>query len=126
MRRMGMRREKLDDALMALHPGKVNAKEPPSLPLGIFHHEGPRFTGIQQFLRIEVAEQFDELRDQARPSRLMAGSQARAIIAVEVFVEEQVVLPQRIRLEFLHTSKYRTPARLVPQEDSFQPMGNFL
>ena len=38
--------------------------------------------------------------DQPRPSGLMAGADARAVIAVEVFVEQDEVAPVRVDLEY--------------------------
>src|SRR5271166_4669363 len=77
-------------------------------------------------MRVDTAEDLDQLRDHARPSGLVAGSEASAIIAVEIFVEQYVVSPQRIGLEFLRTSEHRSPAGLVPQKDTFQTIGNFV
>src|SRR5262245_42733569 len=47
----------------------------------------------------------------------MARAEARAVIAVEVFVEQDQVAPVRIGLEFLRATVDRTPALLVAQED---------
>src|SRR5215471_16899497 len=44
---------------------------------------------------------------------------------MEIFVEQHVILPVRICLEFLRTSVNRPPPRLVAQEDPSQSMGNF-
>jgi len=55
----------------------------------------------------------------------MAGCKARIVISMEVFVEQQVILPVRICLELLRASVNHPPARLIPQEDSGQPIDNF-
>ena len=53
----------------------------------------------------------------------MAGSQARAVVTVEVLEEEQVILPMGIGLELLCTSIHWPPARFIPQEDPLQTIG---
>ena len=47
-------------------------------------------TNLEKLWSVEVAEEFDELRDDTGPARLVAGSQARAIVTVEIFVEQEV------------------------------------
>src|SRR5262249_54800765 len=72
----------------------------------------------------EVAEEFDQLRDDTRPARLVAGAKACAIVTVEIFVEEDVIFPLRIGLKFLRPAVYRPPARPVAQKDPGEPMGD--
>src|SRR5258705_1996016 len=55
----------------------------------------------------------------------MAGSQARAVVAVEVLKEQQVVLPLGIGLELLRTSVHWPTAGFIPQEDPLQTIGYF-
>ena len=74
---------------------------------GFVFREGACLAGIQKLLRIHTTEQLDQFCDYAGPSGLVAGSQARAVIAVEVLVEQYVVFPQRIGLEFLRASEHR-------------------
>src|SRR3954447_3829877 len=50
----------------------------------------------------------DDPSDAPRPAGLMAGAHARAGVAVEVLVEQEVVPPQGIGLELLRTAEYRT------------------
>ena len=57
------------------------------LSLGSTLGEGACFASIEELLRIHVTEHLDQLRDHPGPSRLVAGSQARPVIAVEIFVE---------------------------------------
>ena len=64
----------------------------------------------QQLLSVEPSKEFDQFRNDTRPPGLMAGSQAGAIVAVEIFVEQQVVFPEWIRLEFLRSPVNRPPA----------------
>src|SRR5262249_1612993 len=75
------------------------------------------FTSLEKLRAVKVAEQFDQLRDDTSPARLMAGSEARAIVAVEIFVEQDVILPLRIRPKFLPASVHRPPARPISQKD---------
>src|SRR5271165_2796374 len=84
------------------------------------------FAGIQKLMRVNTTEDLDQLRDDAGPSGLMAGPQARTVIAVEIFVEQYVVPPQRIGLELLRASVNRPPAGFVPQEYPFQTIGYFV
>ena len=49
--------------------------------------------------RVKGAIVLDHARHQPRPARLMAGAKARAVIAVEILVEEDVIPPVRIGLE---------------------------
>jgi hypothetical protein len=46
----------------------------------------------------------------------MARAQARAIVAVEIFVEKNVIAEVRVALEFLGASESRPPAMFVTQE----------
>ncbi len=48
--------------------------------------------GRQELLRFEPAEDLDELGDNPGPAGLVAGPQARAGVAVDVLVEENVLL----------------------------------
>src|SRR5262245_38233571 len=52
----------------------------------------------------------DEIRDQSGPTSLVRGATATAIVAVEVFMEQDVVLEMRIGLKFLIGTEHRTPA----------------
>jgi hypothetical protein len=49
--------------------------------------------GIQKLMRNETTEKFEELRDHAGPSGLMACSETRAVIAMGVLVEQDAILP---------------------------------
>ena len=46
-----------------------------------------------------MAEEFDQLRDDTGPARLVAGSKARPIVTMEIFVEQDVIFPLRIGLK---------------------------
>ena len=70
-----------------------------SLPL-CRAHESAAFAGGQELHRVHVAKQLDHLGHQPGPACLVTGAKARAIVAVEVFVEQNVIPPVRPRLEF--------------------------
>src|SRR5271155_3881509 len=61
--------------------------------------KGGCFAGIQKLLGVEPTEKLDQLCDHAGPSGLMAGSEARSVIAMEVLEEQDVVLPLGVGLE---------------------------
>jgi hypothetical protein len=67
----------------------------------------------------------DHFPDKAGPTGLVTGSKARAVVSMEVFVEEDVVLPVRIGLEFLRTAVHGAAARLISQEYALQAIGDF-
>src|SRR5262245_16796589 len=75
------------------------------------------FTSLEKLRAVKVPEEFDQLRDDTGPARLVAGSEARAIVAVEIFIEQDVIFPLWIGLKFLRTSIHRPPARPVSQKD---------
>jgi hypothetical protein len=57
-----------------------------------------------------VAKIFDQGADDPRPSGLMARTDAGAVVAVEIFVKQQVIAPIGIALEFFHAAKHRPSA----------------
>src|SRR5437899_5386772 len=59
-----------------------------------------------------------QLCDEPRPAGLVAGPDARAVVAVEVFVEEDQVAPVRVTLKFLGPPVDGTAPVLVAEEDS--------
>src|SRR5437773_411577 len=59
----------------------------------------------------------DQLRDEPRPSRLVARAEAGAVVAVEVLVEEDEVAPVRVLLELLAAAVDRAAAVAPAQED---------
>src|SRR5215831_9169601 len=74
----------------------------------------------QQLLTIDVSEDFDQSGHQSRPTRLVAGSQAGPVVAMKVFVEERVVFPVGIGLEFRRSSEDRPSPRTVTKENPRQ------
>src|SRR4051812_36487537 len=73
----------------------------PSLSNGFPFCKCPCFTCIQKLLPLDTSEKLDQFCDHPGPTCLMTGPEARTIIAVEIFVEKNVVLPFRICLKFL-------------------------
>ena len=57
-----------------------------------------------------------QLRHEPGPTRLMAGADARTVVAVEVFVEQHQVAPVRIRLIARVAAVHRPLAVGIPQE----------
>src|SRR5271170_4265991 len=92
--------------------------------LGSFLRKGGGSTGLQNLFPVKASEKLDKLCDHSGPSCLVAGPQTRPVIAMEVFVEQDVVLPLGISLEPLRTSVHRPPAGFIPQEDRFQSMSD--
>src|SRR5271155_1537716 len=56
----------------------------------------------------------------------MASTESRTVVAVEVFVEQNVIAPMGIRLKFLGTTVHRPPSVLIAQKDSAKPAGYFV
>src|SRR5262249_47574323 len=68
----------------------------------------------------------NEPRDDSCPASLVAGADARAVIAVEVLVEQNEIAPVWVGLEFRGRAVDRALAGLVAQEDATQTPGNLL
>src|SRR4029079_14380178 len=83
-----------------------------------------RFPGLEPLLRVDAAEERDEERDEAGPSGLVARAKARAVVPVEVLVEQHVIPPVRVFLEFRRAAVHGPAAMLVPLEDTCQAVGN--
>ena len=66
----------------------------------------------------QVMELGDHVGDQRAPAGLMRGAQPAAGVAVEVFVEQDVVLEVRIGLELVVVAEDRAPPVLVAPEDA--------
>src|SRR5512135_963866 len=81
------------------------------------------FAKIQGTFGIQKAEELDGLGHEPGPAGLMAGAEPGSVVAVEVFVEEDVIAPVRIALKFLRAAVDGSPALLVAQEDPAQPVG---
>ena len=55
----------------------------------------PALSGLQESLGIEEAKNLDDLGQQSRPARLVAYTEPRPIVAVELLVKEDVIPPVR-------------------------------
>jgi hypothetical protein len=55
----------------------------------------------------------------------MTGTKAGPVIAMEIFIEQQMVPPMGIALELFGAAVHWTPASFVAQEDFGQPSGDF-
>src|SRR6185503_3534099 len=91
-------REVLDEVIHDRPPGTRTSPAPSCnanwtlvSPGGLLHRAAP--ADLERARRREVREDLHEPRDDAGPSGLMAGAEAGAVVAVEVFVEEDQVTP---------------------------------
>ena len=87
--------------------------------------EGRALPVRQQGFRIEFAKNFDQQGDDAGSTRLVAGADAGTVVAVEILVEEDVILPIRIFLELFGSSVNRAPAVPIPQENTGESSSDF-
>src|SRR5262245_19718029 len=71
-------------------------------------------------MRSQLAALLEELGDQPRPPRLVARTDARAVVAVEVLVERDQVAPVRVALEEFRSTVDGTTAVGAGQEQSAQ------
>src|SRR6266700_3683997 len=67
-----------------------------------------------------------QLRDEPGPSGLVRGANTAAGVAMEVFVEQDVITEVRIGLQPRMVSKLRPRAALVGKEDPGQPCCNLV
>jgi L-rhamnose isomerase len=67
-----------------------------------------------------------EFGDQAGPAGLMVGPQTRAVIAVEILVEQDIVAPVRVGLKFIYSAINRAASFAVLQKNASQAQGNQL
>ena len=67
----------------------------------------------------------DQFRHQGGPAGLVAGADAGAVVAVEVFMERDEVAPMGIVLEFFRAAEDRPAAMLVAQKYARQALRNF-
>src|SRR6185369_3327650 len=90
------------------------------------HHIDYRVQPLtEHILRLHRSENPDQAGDQSGPSGLVAGSQAGAVVAVEIFVEENQVAPVWIVLEFSGASVDGAAAYRGAQESADETIGDF-
>src|SRR6516225_10446188 len=81
---------------------------------------------VQKGFRVELTKNLDKQGDNTGPTRLVTGPDAGAIVAMEVLVEQEIVPPVRISLEFSGAAKNRPAAAPVLQEDAGQAIGDLV
>ena len=79
--------------------------------------------GLLSSVPARGATVFQQPRHQSGPTRLMAGPEPSAGVAVKVFVKEHQIAPVRIGGETLVRSVTDAPAMLIGSKDSRQPRG---
>src|SRR5689334_15328142 len=72
-----------------------------------------------------VVQTNEDLRDQSGPTRLMAGAAAAAGVAVEIFVEGNIVFPIRIVVEQLRITEHGPFSVCIAGENARDAMSNF-
>src|SRR5436189_6464909 len=75
---------------------------------------------------IKGAEQLNGLGYQPCPACLMACAEAGTVVAVEVFIKENVIAPIGIALKFLGPAIDRSSSLFIAQEDTAQAIRDLL
>src|SRR5437773_10573652 len=83
--------------------------------------EGGLVAAFEELLGRDGCKYMHGAGDDARPSRLVARAEAGPVVAVEVFVEQEIVAPVRVRVTPARSPLYGRPALAVPQEDAGHP-----
>src|SRR5438309_1850972 len=76
--------------------------------------------GTTTFTATAHATATDQVGHEGRPAGLVAGAEASTVVAVEVFVEEEVIAPVGVRLEQVVAAEDRATAALglVAEEEA--------
>src|SRR4029079_6443222 len=82
--------------------------------------------GLQQGLGVDTPKQVQQRCDQTRPSCLVAGAEAPAVVTVEVLVRQDQVAPMRVILELGRPAVHRPSPLGIAQERARQPADNLL
>ena len=77
---------------------------------------------FQEMLGVEEAKELEARRYEARPTCLMAGTQASAVVAMKVLVEEQVVALMGVGLERLGPPIDGSAAAFIAEKDACEPL----
>ena len=80
----------------------------------------------EALLGSRAAEHPDQFTHQPGPAGLVTGTEAGSVVAVEVLVEEEMVTPVGILLEFFGAAIYRPAPLIVSQEDPCEPLRDLL
>jgi hypothetical protein len=62
-----------------------------------------------------------QIGDEPGPTRLMAGAQPRAVVAMKILVEMEVIAPLWIALNFHPLAKDRPLSSVTAQENTHEP-----
>ncbi len=81
---------------------------------------------FQHPLGIEEAVKLDEFGNQSGPAGLVTSAEPCTVVSMEVFIEEDVVAPEGITLEFFGAAIDGSPTMLVAQEDPSEPVPDLL
>ena len=79
------------------------------------------FLPNSRLFRVLFTALLQQFCDQSRPAGLMAGSDAGAVVAVEVFVKQDVIAKVRISLELAVITENRTLSIFILQKYARQP-----
>src|SRR5258707_6277143 len=74
---------------------------------------------------VQEAKELDEFGHESCPAGLVTGAQPGTIVAMEVFVEVDVVAPERIVLELFRAAVDGSSAIRVAQENPGEPVRDF-
>src|ERR1041385_8833461 len=101
----------------------------------LFHRSGRWFedllcvnllAALEQGGSIHRSKQMNESGNQPCPSGLVARSQSGSVVAMEVFVEQQIIAPIRIGLEFFRAPIHRQAPVLIAEENTGQAITDFM
>src|SRR5262249_56884084 len=81
---------------------------------------------LEKLLGVAGGEHVHDPGDDPAPSGLMARAETRAVVAVEVLVEQEEVPPVRVVLESPCASVHRSPAVGAAEEDAAQATADVL
>ena len=87
-------------------PGLCRARSASAVEIGLL-------AAFEHLLRRDGREEMHGPGDDPGPAGLVAGAEAGAVVAVEVFVEQEAIAPVRVVLELLRRRRRRAPAVLV-------------
>ncbi len=66
-----------------------------------------------EYVPMSLTTLLQQIRDQTRPACLMAGSNTGAVVAMEVFIEQEQIAPMRVALKFLDSAMDRPTALII-------------
>src|SRR5262245_59299280 len=81
-------------------------------------------TSLEDLVRVEAMHQLEQLRHQAGPASLVAGPQPGAIVAMEIFIEQDMIAPVRVGLKCDGPAVDGPPPLVVSEEDPREPPAN--